>query len=145
MTSVLVMQGRQLNGVDIAWIRGLLDEHPEWCRSRLSRELCARWNWRNALGQPKDMAARSLLLKLVYKGTVLFYQESVGGGGLRRRRSLAVGAASVAVGDWFCQVFAEKNLHHIKNLFLTAAGQRGNRLECFVCIKGQSFYQEIPL
>ena len=70
MTSVLVMQGRQLNGVDIAWIRGLLDEHPEWCRSRLSRELCMRWHWPNALGRPKDMATRSLLLKLERAGPI---------------------------------------------------------------------------
>jgi len=53
---------------DIALIRSLLDENPDWCRSRLSVELCARWDWRNALGRPKDMAARTLLLKLERAG-----------------------------------------------------------------------------
>jgi hypothetical protein len=47
-----------------------LDEHPEWCRSRLSEELCLRWDWRNAQGRLKDMAARTLLLKLERSGHI---------------------------------------------------------------------------
>jgi len=62
------MQGRQWSGADLELIRGLLDEHPEWCRSRLSVELCERWAWRNAQGRLKDMAARTLLLKLERAG-----------------------------------------------------------------------------
>lgn len=53
---------------DLALIRDLLDEHPDWCRSRLSVELCERWAWRNAQGRLKDMAARTLLLKLERSG-----------------------------------------------------------------------------
>jgi len=67
----MVMQGRELDGADIGLIRGLLDEHPEWCRSRLSEELCRRWDWRNAQGRIKDMAARTLLLKLERAGHIL--------------------------------------------------------------------------
>jgi hypothetical protein len=70
MTSVMVMQGRELTGADIGLIRGLLDEPPEWCRSRLSEELCLRWDWRNAQGRLKDMAARTLLLKLERSGHI---------------------------------------------------------------------------
>lgn len=66
----MVMQGRQLSGADIALIRGLLEEHPEWCCSRLSEELCRRWEWRNAQGRLKDMAARTLLLKLERGGHI---------------------------------------------------------------------------
>ncbi len=62
------MQGRAMSGADLDSIRGLLDEHPDWNRTRLSRELCARWNWQNAQGRPKDMAARTLLLKLERAG-----------------------------------------------------------------------------
>ncbi len=51
-------------------MRGLLRSHPDWNRTRLSRELCARWNWHNAQGRPKDMAARTLLLKLERAGYV---------------------------------------------------------------------------
>jgi len=70
MTSLMVIQGRQLNAADIGLIRGLLDEHPEWGRSRLSEELCLRWEWRNAQGRLKDMAARTLLLKLERSGCI---------------------------------------------------------------------------
>jgi len=64
------MQGRELNSADIGLIRGLRDEHPEWGRSRLSEELCCRWEWRNAQGRLKDMAARTLLLKLERSGHI---------------------------------------------------------------------------
>jgi len=71
----MVMQGRQLSGEDIGLIRGLLDEHPEWGRSRLSEELCLRWDWRNARGRIKDMAARTLLLKLERAGHIQLPQR----------------------------------------------------------------------
>lgn len=64
------MQGRPFGASDSALIRGLLEEHPDWHRTRLSRELCARWNWRNAQGHLKDMAARTLLLKLERAGHI---------------------------------------------------------------------------
>ena len=64
----MVIQGRRLDESDMGLIRGLLDAHPDWNRTRLSRELCACWNWHNAQGRPKDMAARTLLLKLERAG-----------------------------------------------------------------------------
>ena len=60
----MVIQGRELHTEDIRLIRDLMVEHPEWCRTRLSEELCHRWDWRNAQGRLKDMACRTLLLKL---------------------------------------------------------------------------------
>jgi hypothetical protein len=71
MSDILVMQGRELKDEDIALIRSLLDEHPDWCRSRLSVELCDHWSWRNAQGRRKDMAARTLLLKLERAGLII--------------------------------------------------------------------------
>ena len=68
MTGVLVVQGRELSAQDIGLIQGLLAEHPDWGRTRLSEELCRRWDWRNARGRIKDMAARTLLLKLERAG-----------------------------------------------------------------------------
>lgn len=68
MAATMVIQGRKLDESDIGMIRGLLAAHPEWNRTRLSCELCARWDWHNAKGQPKDMAARTLLLKLERAG-----------------------------------------------------------------------------
>ena len=66
----MVMQGRPIGEGDLALIGDLLAAHPDWNRTRLSRELCARWDWHNAQGRPKDMAARTLLLKLERAGYV---------------------------------------------------------------------------
>lgn len=60
----MIIQGRQLFAVDIAAIRSLIAEHPDWHRSRLSIELCRQWNWRTDKGLLKDMACRSMLRKL---------------------------------------------------------------------------------
>jgi hypothetical protein len=53
---------------ELAQVRALLQAHPDWSRYRLSRELAQGWEWRNGAGQLKDMAARSLLLKLEQRG-----------------------------------------------------------------------------
>lgn len=42
--------------------------HPERTRYWLSRQLCQLWDWRTPGGQLKDMAARTLLLKLEQRG-----------------------------------------------------------------------------
>ena len=70
MAKVMVIQGRELLAEDVDLIRDLLAEHPDWTRTRLSEELCRRWDWRNARGRIKDMAARTLLLKLERAGLV---------------------------------------------------------------------------
>ncbi len=65
MTSqTLIVQGRQLESADIVRIRELIADNPNWSRRRLSKALCEEWGWRNGKGQMKDMAARSLMLKL---------------------------------------------------------------------------------
>jgi len=70
MIEVMVIQGRELHAEDIGLIRSLLTEHGDWCRTRISEELCRRWDWRNGQGRFKDMAARSLLLKLERAGLI---------------------------------------------------------------------------
>jgi len=64
------MQGRPIGPAELEQVRGLLAAHPQWSRYRLSRELCRLWNWRSLAGQIKDMAARTLLLKLEGRGWV---------------------------------------------------------------------------
>jgi hypothetical protein len=64
------IQGRRIGADEVQQIRQLLAEHPDWSRWRLSRELAAGWNWRNGVGQLKDMAARTLLLKLEQRGWI---------------------------------------------------------------------------
>ena len=68
MSTESIVQGRRLSAEELVQIQTLLAEHPAWHRTRLSRELCARWGWHNDAGQPKDMACRSLLLKLQARG-----------------------------------------------------------------------------
>ena len=63
-----MLQGRQLSPQDLGLIRQLIEEHPDWSRWKLSKALCEHWNWRNAAGQLKDMASRTLLLKLQERG-----------------------------------------------------------------------------
>lgn len=70
MTESLTVQGRPLAEPDLQHLRQWLDEHPDWSRWRLSRELATRWDWRNGAGQLKDMAARSLLVKLDQRGLI---------------------------------------------------------------------------
>jgi hypothetical protein len=65
------IQGRRISGVEIAEIRGLIEAHPRWSRRRLSQEVARRWQWYAASGQLKDMAARTLLLKLQARGLVV--------------------------------------------------------------------------
>lgn len=65
-----VVQGRALREADLEQIRELIRLHPGWSRWRLSQVLAAEWKWRNAAGRLKDMAARSLLVKLDQRGWI---------------------------------------------------------------------------
>ncbi len=65
------IQGRRIGGVEIDEIRGLIEQNPGWHRRRLSQVLAERWHWYAASGQLKDMAARTLLLKLHERGLIL--------------------------------------------------------------------------
>ena len=86
MNRQLVIQGRTIRPEDVALIRDWLQAHPDSNRTRLSRELCAAWNWRNGVGRLKDMAARSLLLKLEAQGQIqLPPRQTASVNGLRNR------------------------------------------------------------
>ena len=69
MTTIRV-QGRDLSEADLAEIQQTRAEHPDWSRFQLSVFLAERWQWRNAAGRLKDMAARTLLLKLQVRGLI---------------------------------------------------------------------------
>lgn len=64
------LQGRAFGAAELEQVRDLLSAYPEWSRWRLSRQLAERWNWRTPRGQLKDMAARTLLLKLEGRGLI---------------------------------------------------------------------------
>jgi len=71
MVSDCLIQGRHLSAPDLEQIRTLQAENPSWFRTRLSRKLCELWEWRNEAGQLKDMACRTLLLKLEARGFIV--------------------------------------------------------------------------
>lgn len=64
------LQGRRLTEEDLKAVRALIAEHPQSNRTALSVRLSELWNWRNAAGRLKDMAARTLLLKLQARGWI---------------------------------------------------------------------------
>lgn len=71
MTESFVVQGRPLGEADLELLRQWMGQNPGWSRRRLSQELAAHWDWRNGAGQLKDMAARTLLLKLHQRGFIV--------------------------------------------------------------------------
>jgi len=66
----IVLQGRRIGPTELEQIRQLLAAHPDWSRHRLSVQVATLWHWRNQVGQLKDMAARTLLLKLEQRGWI---------------------------------------------------------------------------
>jgi hypothetical protein len=63
-----MIQGRRIGATELDQVRQLLVAHPDWSRRHLSQQLAILWGWRNGAGQLKDMAARTLLLKLEQRG-----------------------------------------------------------------------------
>lgn len=84
-----VIQGRRIGSPELGEIRGLIEANPLWSRCRLSVVLAQRWQWYAASGQLKDMAARSLLLKLHERGHIV----------LPERRRAPTTRRSVAIAD----------------------------------------------
>jgi len=70
MNQELVVQGRPITRADLDEIQELIRAHPEWSRRRLSEALVAAWDWRNPAGRLKDMATRTLLVKLEARGLI---------------------------------------------------------------------------
>ena len=70
MKTAFTIQGRQLTPDDLTAIRDLILNNPGWHRTRISQELCRRWNWVNDKGVLKDIAARSMLRKLDSMGLI---------------------------------------------------------------------------
>lgn len=87
MEQVCVVQGRSVSAAELALIDQWLRAHRSWNRTRLSRQLCEHWNWRNGAGRLKDMACRSLLLKLEARGLIrLPARRTASVNGLRNAR-----------------------------------------------------------
>ena len=81
-----IIQGRSIGEAEIAQVRGILSEHGQWSRRRISDHLERLWDWRSASGQLKDMAARTLLLKLEERGLIVLPQRRQASPILRSRK-----------------------------------------------------------
>src|SRR3990172_3244170 len=66
----VVLQGRLIHANDLEHVRSLIAAHPDWSRRAVSVDLARAWHWRTPTGQLKDMAARTLLLKLEQRGLI---------------------------------------------------------------------------
>jgi len=91
MKKTTVIQGRKTTNSDIELIQNLITDHPDWNRTRLSKELCRLWDWRNLIGQIKDMACRSFLLKLEQRGQITLPVRQRPGSGAFRKKITEVG------------------------------------------------------
>jgi len=90
MNAATIIQGRSIGSAEVERVRILLAEHPEWTRTRLSQELCDLWDWRNGAGRIKDMAARTLLLKLEQRGLIVLPPRQRTPSNAARNRSLCL-------------------------------------------------------
>jgi hypothetical protein len=92
MEKAMVIQGRKITPADINLIKKLLADHPSWNRTKLSRELCKKWQWLRPDGQQlKDMACRTLLLKLERTGYIeLPPRQGLSVNGFRKHSSTLV-------------------------------------------------------
>ena len=75
MSESLTIQGRCLSPAQLEDLRQWVGANGHWSRWRLSRELATRWDWRNGAGVLKDMAARTLLVKLAHRGLLCLPQR----------------------------------------------------------------------
>ena len=57
-------RGREASLEEVSTINRILIENPTYCRSELSRKLCADWNWRHNNGVLIEQVCRSYLLLL---------------------------------------------------------------------------------
>jgi len=93
MSEAVMVQGRQLETADISRIRQLMSENPTWSRRRISEAIAQEWDWRNGSGQLKDMAARTMLLKLEARGLIELPPR-------RRKPSNRMAEGRVSRQDW---------------------------------------------
>jgi len=70
MASERRYRGRLITAKDIAFIRQLINSHPEASRRALSAKLCEAWQWKQANGALRDMVCRGLLLMLHRAGEI---------------------------------------------------------------------------
>lgn len=59
-------------------INGVITEHPDWHRSKISQYLCELWDWRMPNGQTKDISCRDMLRALEKAGKIILPKATKG-------------------------------------------------------------------
>lgn len=117
------LQGRPFGAAQLRQIQALISEHPKASRYQLSRLLASHWNWRTASNQLKDMAARTLLLKLHRQGHIQLppvRMASPTRSGRQPARTASLALATTPIED---------PLQTLGTLLLEEVSQPGDRLE----------------
>ncbi|RLD25936.1 MAG: hypothetical protein DRI70_06360 [Bacteroidetes bacterium] len=68
MEKTIICQGRSIGPSELCLLSGIINDHPDWSRHRITKHICAQWGWRTYTGQLKTFAARSLIDKLDQQG-----------------------------------------------------------------------------
>lgn len=84
-----IIHGRTITAQEVTQVRELLQYHPDWSRRRLSIEVASQWDWRNARGQLRDIACRTVLLRLHRAGGIELPPGRHNGNNERRQHCLA--------------------------------------------------------
>ena len=124
MSSTLTIQGRDLSTDDIEVIRKLIDDHPDWHRTRLSKHLCQLWNWRTETGLLKDMACRSMLRKLEQRQLLVLPPARTSGNRARRIKDIEHDTASVQT--------SLKQLGPVEISMITGRGDTDDLFHCLM-------------
>lgn len=61
----------ELTEAIIKQINNIIEENPDWGRTRISKYLCELWDWRLPNGQLKDISCRDMLRALDKSGKIL--------------------------------------------------------------------------
>jgi hypothetical protein len=70
MEALLTYRGKKITQEDVAFICGLIAQHPGDSRWSLSHKLCEAWDWRQANGVLRAMVCRGLMLALQRAGYI---------------------------------------------------------------------------
>lgn len=160
MNESLVVQGRVVSQPDLEMLGHWLEQNPGWSRRHLSQVLARHWDWRNGAGQLKDMAARTLLVKLHQRGLIVLpprrqvptnrmrcgaaaahraWDQQPIAGGLAQLGALTVGEVSGQTGERAWVKAALGQFHYLgfggavgENLQYTVRDGQGRLLACLV-------------
>ena len=61
---IMRFRGREIRQADVEFLRELIARNPGLHRKALSQEVCRQWNWVQPNGHLRDMACRTLMLRL---------------------------------------------------------------------------------